>query len=133
MRYTSLHFTLKVWLTSACVAPLPFLVDLFRTAKPGDFAFIESYPALVFMSLAFSVFTWLAFWGAMELIVRLFADWFLRKILASVTGMVLSLLTVYLFLKFWDLPVKSATSLQVIIAGTSSVAFGSWYFKMPLA
>lgn len=127
MKHHPFLYSFKIWLVTGCIAPLPFLFDLLRTARGGDYLFMGTYPMLLFISLVFSAPAWLVFWALSELTVRFVPGSLLRKSTLSIFGILLTIGTFYLFLQFWSLR-PEGTMLVTIFFSAACVGIGSWFY-----
>ena len=130
MKYYSLFFSLKVWLSSALITPAVFIpLQLFTTAGKQDLAEFAVYPFLVIFEIAFSFFTWIMFWALIELLVRLTNDRILRKIMISLMGVVLTFGTFKVF-SLLDGSDSYMNFFELMVTNAIVIALGSWYFNI---
>jgi len=105
MKYYALSYTFKVWLTSLLVAPPIYLViDYYSYPKQSNFSLpdlgslLQGYFGFIMVGAVLSFITWLVFWGVGVIAYRNTTNYAHRKLIMSLIGGILTVLT---FLPFF--------------------------------
>jgi len=128
MTYHSLRYSLKVWLSSVFLAPLIYDIIQFFFNRAQPDAVTNLYPVVILFELIFSFFTWLIFWGITVITRRFLDQRYLRRILLSVIGIILTIAT-FVLITFPNIPISindiafSLTLSNCICIGIASLAF----------
>jgi D-alanyl-lipoteichoic acid acyltransferase DltB (MBOAT superfamily) len=95
MKYYTLPYSLKVWLSSVFLAPLILIgIDCCRYPKLTNFdSIIQTYFIITIVSGVFSFVTWLIFWGAATLACHYISDRIKRKLIMCLLGIILTIIT----------------------------------------
>jgi len=129
MKYSFLY-SLKIWLSTACVAPVFLIILLFFPDRDNfDASSIGVYPILIAFELMLSLFTWLIFWVAIELIIRVTSQNVRRRCIISILGVVLTILTFRIFISFTEATTDGFLMI-LLLSNTGCIALGSWYFNI---
>jgi hypothetical protein len=132
MKYYSLRYSLRVWLTSVLLAPLIYIIVqwVLSSNRFDPDSVLGFYPIIVFFELIFSFVTWLIFWGITELTAIFLMKKSLRKWLMFIAGISLTAGTFLLF----SLPVNSFSfndiSFDLMLSNCFCIGIGSWYFRL---
>ncbi len=123
------YYSLKVWLSSALIAPMIYgILELCLTPDRLSLSNIEVYPILVILELVFSLLTWIMFWMVIELAIRLLSNHILRKCLISFMGVLLTIGTFKVFV-FLDITFSLTNLFFVLMACNAlCIAIGSWFY-----
>lgn len=128
MTYHSLRYSLKVWLSSVFLAPLIYDIIQFFFNRSQPDTITNLYPVVILVELIFSFFTWLTFWGITVIARRFLDKRYLRRILLSVIGIILTIGT-FVLITFPNILISindiafSLTLSNCICIGIASVAF----------
>jgi hypothetical protein len=100
MKYYLLPYCLKVWLTSVFLGPIIFTsICFFSYHQPinisiSDFgSLLQDYFGLVMVGGILSLITWLFFWGVGIVTCRHTTNVIYRKLIMSLMGVILTILT----------------------------------------
>ncbi|MFB9844208.1 hypothetical protein [Mucilaginibacter ginsenosidivorans] len=130
MKHSHFLYSLKIWLSSAVIAPVLFFVSqLFTNPRQCDLSEIGIYPFLLVIELIFSFVTWLVFWAFIETVAWATKDNLLRKCLISFIGIALTIGTFSVFSM-----IESYSLLDfpfvMMLANALLIALGTWYFNV---
>lgn len=129
MKYSFLY-SLKIWLSTVCVAPVFLIISLlFPDRDNFDASAIIVYPVLIALELMYSLLTWLIFWVAIELIIRATGQNIPRRCVISILGIVLTLLTFRMLISFEEATTDSFLMI-LLLSNPACIALGSWYFNI---
>ena len=100
MKYYTLPYSLKVWLSSVFLAPLIFLAICycFYPKSTDSDSIIQTYFLFTVVSGVCSFVTWLIFWGVATLACLYIPDRLKRKLIICFLGIILTIIT---FLPFF--------------------------------
>ena len=130
MKYHSLFFSLKVWLSSVFIAPLIYsvLVLSLTPGKSSSFAGFAIYPVMILFELIFSFITWLIFWAVTVLISTRLKDWRLRKYAILFSGIILTIGTFLLFLEPGNTFSFDDIFFDMMLCNCFCIGAGCWLF-----
>ena len=134
MKYASLKYSLKVWLTSVVIAPVLYsvlgaiLYPSYRLGMQTVINFLTDYLGMVLFSLWFSFVTGLIFWLMVVLIVRFCYDENLKKWWIFLIGISLTIGTFTFALGPWTLvPDKFGL---LLYANCACIGWGVWFYRL---
>jgi hypothetical protein len=132
MKFYSLFYSLKVWLSSVLLAPLIYIfiqswVD-FNSVTADTFS--AFYPIVVFAELIFSLFTWLIFWGVIEVSGIFLMNRLTRKWVIFISSVILSASTFLLLC--WPVTRHSFNDIffDVGLCNCVCIGAGCWFFRL---
>jgi hypothetical protein len=136
MKYYPLVYSLKVWLTSVLLAPIiVFTIESLDSIKAKDFSLsflwtsLQLYFAFILLGSILSIITWLIYWLTSILTYQYTTNIVHRKLIMSLMGAVLTVLTFLLFFSSGDIfngfPIAIMASYGFCIVGGSLIySFG---------
>ena len=130
MEYRPFIYGLKVWVSSVLIAP--FVTTVLQCCADRSISNAISclglYPLIVVFELAFSFMTWLVFWFVIEMTARLTAKSQLIKLIASLTGALLTPATFRLLGPF-DSFSLSDIIFALMVSNCLCIVCGCWVFN----
>jgi hypothetical protein len=132
MKYDSLSYSLKVWLTSVLLAPLIFITtDYCLHPKPMDSdSIIQVYFIITLVTGIFSFVTWFIFWGAATFACHYIFDSIKRKLIMCFTGIILTICTFLLILLPDSTFSFSSVPLDILLSNCLCIGAGSLFYNL---
>jgi hypothetical protein len=129
MKYSSLSYSLKVWLTSVLLAPLILIVCFLP--KSADFnTMFQIYLIFTIASGVFSLITWLTFWGVANLAYHYIPDKIKRKLIICFSGIILTIITFLLIFLLEDDMSRSLEFTIIILTYCFCIGAGSLFYNL---
>ena len=123
-------YTIKIWLAAALIAPAVYVVSTLYADPHHDLSGLLAYQGFVFAELVCSGPAWLALY----LITRIMAPHvpgnLLLKLILTVAGIGLTILTFIWFDWFWGLKLQNGMA-QWMWGNALLIATAIWVFKFP--
>jgi len=136
MKYNSLKYSLKVWLTSVLIAPaLAELISFLLNDKdaPGIFSNSDGvffYVVFVIFGFAFSFITWLAFLLVIVLTTTYCSEAHLKKWLIFSAGVALTVGTFILIFGSQGLFSDPDGFNNLMYANCACIGWGVWFYRL---
>lgn len=132
MKFYSLFYSLKVWLSSVFLAPLVYLFIQWWFSSKHNYAdpIFELYPIMVFFELIFSFFIWAIFWGIIEISGMFLMNSLIRKWLIFIVAILLAASTFLVLC--WPVTYSSFNDIFFDVGLCNCVCIGSgcWFFRL---
>jgi hypothetical protein len=132
MKFHSLFYSLKVWLSSVLLAPLICILVQwwFDPNSIGVEAFSWLYPIVVFSELILSLLTWFLFWGIIEISGIFLMNRLIQRWLIFISSVILSAST--LLLLCWPITRHSFNDIffDVGLCNCICIGAGCWVFRL---
>ena len=132
MKFYSLFYSLKVWLSSVFLAPLIYLfIQWWLGSKQiSSDPIFKLYPIMVFFELIFSFFIWAIFWGIIEISGVFLINKLIRKWLIFISSIILAASTSLVLC--WPVSRHSFNDIffDVGICNCVCIGAGCWFFKL---
>jgi hypothetical protein len=135
MKYASLKYSLKVWLTCVAVAPLIFILFLtLQNASPSDFGettwSVENYMTFIVFETCFSLPTWGIFWFLVIAAKRCFKNIYQTKFALFLGGIFLTVATFFVFMGPADFFASPADMFYLMWANGLCIGAGVWFYRL---
>ena len=132
MKFYSLRYSLRVWLSSVMVAPLIYIIIQSYTGadKFNSDAGMGMYPIIVLIEVMFSFATWLVFWGITELTAIYLTKPLIRKWLLFGVAMLATIGT-FLLIARMDIRISiHDITFDMMLSNCLCIGAGCWFFSL---
>jgi len=132
MKFYSLRYSLKVWLSSVFLSPLVYLFIQWWFSSKRIYAdtIFELYPMMVFFELLFSFFTWAIFWVIIEISGMFLMNRRIRRWLIFIFSVILATSTFMVLC--WPVTRISFNDIffDVGLCNCVCIGVGCWFFRL---
>lgn len=133
MKYNTLTYSLKVWLTSVAAAPFLSITILTIYDKTNFSILPESFLSGLWMYILFtiagfifSVATWVVFWLVVKVATNCVPEFSVRQWLIFIAGILLTAATFFVLFS----PFRDSLFLILMLCHCTCIGWGTWFYKL---